>query len=306
MNTPVKSLTYSAILCTFNAEDTVERAINSILNQTIAPNEIIIVDDHSNDQTIDEINKFKNIKLNLKIIQNIKNLGQSICRNIAAKEATGDVLVFFDDDDESLHKRAEKHLEMHMNSDISYVSSLKHYGNGYMVKNLNCDIALVPNTGDWIRKLLLGTGPESLKSLAIPCSTAAFKRGLFNKIGGFDSSMRRLEDVEIFLRSSLNNPAVTWSSDVLVNRYDSFGVDKGGGIDTKYEKELLIRYKKLLTPKEYSNAIKTLNFRSAYFEKKYLKLFLHGIGIINFIILNPSKVFRFIKRVIHDVRKIGK
>jgi glycosyltransferase involved in cell wall biosynthesis len=36
---------YAAIMTTFNAEDTVERALNAILSQVVLPREIIIVDD---------------------------------------------------------------------------------------------------------------------------------------------------------------------------------------------------------------------------------------------------------------------
>ena len=55
----------------FNAEKTIEYSIKSIQDQSLAFDEIIIVDDHSTDNTSEIVKKFHNIKL----ITNPKNMG---------------------------------------------------------------------------------------------------------------------------------------------------------------------------------------------------------------------------------------
>ena len=47
----------------FNAEKTIEQSLNSIINQTYKFNEIIVINDKSNDSTSKILTKFENIKL---------------------------------------------------------------------------------------------------------------------------------------------------------------------------------------------------------------------------------------------------
>lgn len=49
----------SVIVPCFNNEKTINRAIQSILNQSVKPKEIIIIDDKSKDKTIENVKKFK-------------------------------------------------------------------------------------------------------------------------------------------------------------------------------------------------------------------------------------------------------
>lgn len=85
----------SVIIPSFNSEKTIEKTIQSILTQkTKEKIELIIVDDASTDNTISEIKKFKNIIL----IQQKKNSGPAKARNLGAKKAKGEIIVFIDSD----------------------------------------------------------------------------------------------------------------------------------------------------------------------------------------------------------------
>ena len=86
----------SVIIPTFNRIDILNRAIDSVLNQSINPYDIIVVDDGSTDGTSDMIKqKYKSIKL----IQQ-KNSGVSAARNNGIKNAQGDWIALLDSDDE--------------------------------------------------------------------------------------------------------------------------------------------------------------------------------------------------------------
>lgn len=91
---------FSIIVTTYNNEAKVERAIDSILNQSLdARNyEIIIVDDHSTDNTQTLIKNYeaKNIKF---IILDENSGGPSKPRNIGIAKATGQYIYFLDADD---------------------------------------------------------------------------------------------------------------------------------------------------------------------------------------------------------------
>lgn len=89
----------SVVVPTYNRELTIERCINSILNQTIAVEEIIVVDDGSNDNTLKIIRAIKNSKIKV-IKQNHR--GAQAARNLGILNAKGDYIAFLDSDDEWL------------------------------------------------------------------------------------------------------------------------------------------------------------------------------------------------------------
>ena len=86
----------SVIITTRNRKYKAERAVKSVINQSISNYEIIVVDDCSKDQTSLYLKtKFPMIK----IITNKVNLGGSASRNIGVKYSKGNYLSFLDDDD---------------------------------------------------------------------------------------------------------------------------------------------------------------------------------------------------------------
>lgn len=121
MNKLKKCADISVIIPTYNSENTIERAINSVLNQTIMPIEIIIVDDSSTHIKNKEVllsikNKYQNIKL---IFLNI-NSGPATARNAAWNIAKGKYIAFLDSDDvwhpqklEIQYKYMEEHMEVY-------------------------------------------------------------------------------------------------------------------------------------------------------------------------------------------------
>ena len=113
---------YSAILTTYNAEDTFQRAFKSIINQSKKPDEIIIVDDASTDKTFAIINRIAGDNERIKIIKSTTNLGPANSRNLGVSVSKNDFLVFFDDDDESQEIRAEIQIKNLNQSDLNYVS----------------------------------------------------------------------------------------------------------------------------------------------------------------------------------------
>lgn len=94
----IRKLKYSIIISSYNVEKYIVEAILSVSEQvTNSDKEIILVDDHSSDKTLDLAKKI-NVS-NLKIIELSKNAGLSNSRNIGLKHATGDWILFLDGDD---------------------------------------------------------------------------------------------------------------------------------------------------------------------------------------------------------------
>ena len=84
----------SLYIAAYNAEKTIEKSIRSILQQTLKPKEIIIINDCSTDKTLNLLKKFNQIK----IINNKKNYGLAKSRNIALKYSKYNFLASIDSD----------------------------------------------------------------------------------------------------------------------------------------------------------------------------------------------------------------
>lgn len=91
-------MTVSAIIPCFNAETTIERAILSVISQTIPVSEIIVVNDGSTDASGRLLEGLKTNYPQLKVIHQ-QNKGVSFARNIAIQEALGDYILTLDADD---------------------------------------------------------------------------------------------------------------------------------------------------------------------------------------------------------------
>lgn len=112
----------SIITPTYNGEKFIERAIKSVLWQTFQDWEMIIIDDGSNDKTVEIVKKYIEKDPRMRLIELKENTGgPAIPRTIACKEAKGEYIAFLDQDDvfypENLEKRV-KYLDEHPEIDI--------------------------------------------------------------------------------------------------------------------------------------------------------------------------------------------
>lgn len=89
--------TFSLVVPAWNAQDTIQTAILSILGQSFSDYEIVIVDDGSSDATAMILNDFEYCE-NITIVSQ-KNAGVSAARNAALKHCSGRYVVFLDADD---------------------------------------------------------------------------------------------------------------------------------------------------------------------------------------------------------------
>lgn len=90
----------SVALCTYNGARHIREQLNSILNQTLGVDEIVVCDDGSTDETLSIIERFRTTTNTcIRIYQNEKNLG--VCANFqkAVDLCQGDIVFFSDQDD---------------------------------------------------------------------------------------------------------------------------------------------------------------------------------------------------------------
>lgn len=111
----------SVVIPVYNAQATLERCLNSILQQSYKQIEVVCIDDGSKDNSLDILKKFEQFDKRVKVIAKY-NEGVSSARNEGIKASSGSYILFVDSDD---------YIEKKMISDLYRV-----------MKKTNADIAI--------------------------------------------------------------------------------------------------------------------------------------------------------------------
>ena len=126
----------SIILPCYNAESTLERAIQSLLNQTLSNYEIIIIDDGSTDSSTFIVKRFQEAYPNRIIFLQQSNQGPATARNKGLEVARGEFIGFVDADDyvspnmyEQLYGKA-----IQTNSDLCVCGRTNILGNSHKIE----------------------------------------------------------------------------------------------------------------------------------------------------------------------------
>ena len=97
----------SILLSAYNNEDTIDDAVNSILNQNGINLELLICDDSSTDSTLEKLLNLESTDNRIKIIQNVKNIGLTKSLNKLIAISKGSLIARQDADDISLPNRLQ-------------------------------------------------------------------------------------------------------------------------------------------------------------------------------------------------------
>ncbi len=102
----------SIVMPAYNAENTIRDAIQSVMAQTIADWELIVVDDGSKDNTVAIVSALAEKDSRIRFLQNEKNRGASATRNYAVSLAKGEWIAFLDSDDLWQSEKLERQLAL--------------------------------------------------------------------------------------------------------------------------------------------------------------------------------------------------
>lgn len=210
MSSPLVSIGLTA----YNAEDTIEKAVSSALDQSWRPIEIVAVDDNSTDGTWDVLRRLADEYNELRVLRNAHNGGVAISRNRIVEEAQGEFIAFFDDDDQSHPDRISKQIERITAYEKSYANGLPvichtarnvHYPDGQVLwqptMGMRVD-TLAPSGVDVARRILMGTPLDDAYGACPTCCQAA-RVSTYRALGGFNPTFRRSEDTEFNVRLAM-------------------------------------------------------------------------------------------------------
>lgn len=181
----------SIIITCYNYGACVGEAIDSCLNQTYVPEEIIVVDDGSSDDSRDVISEYhKNHPEIITLFQ--KNQGVAAARNNGIAQATQPYLVCLDADDK-LHTEYVRPLREAMEQDRGL--GVAYTGLGLLQQ----DGGVTPNAWPPHFNFESQATPANPPSNTIPCA-AMFRKSMWERAGGYKQVYAPAEDTEFWTR----------------------------------------------------------------------------------------------------------
>lgn len=110
----------SIITPLYNNDIYIEETIKSVLSQTYQHWEMIIIDDHSTDCSLNIALMYSKMDKRIKVFKNEKNLGTCVTRNIAIEKANGRYIAFLDSDDTWDSVKLEKQLRFMVDNNFYF------------------------------------------------------------------------------------------------------------------------------------------------------------------------------------------
>lgn len=211
-----KKLSISVAIPVYNAEQHIATALRSIEEQTLAPDEIIVVDDGSTDLTANIIKQFTNVRL----FVHEQNLGIAASRNTAWQNAGGDIIVYLDADASASPEFLEKISGSYDSPGIAGVG-----GRGLEV--------VQESRGDrWRREILYQEWGKSSKAdvpfLFGMCSS--YFKNILAELGGFDPLFQKSgEDMDFSFRVRKAGYRLTYNPAAVVHHHradDSLSIEQ--------------------------------------------------------------------------------
>ena len=303
----MSKLLVTCAFTTYNASETIHKAIYSAINQTHKNLEIVIVDDHSNDNTLEIIKEIvdRNLSVNIKLIQNKINEGVAFSRNICINNANGKFICFFDDDDKSCENRIEKQLDtlleyesmsknnsMKSKTALCYGDRVIHYKDNSTIFCKAISTHNAKEYSDQYTKALLSAGPFPFKGnpgSSATCTLFARKNILF-ELNKFNPELRRCEDLDLAVKAVMKGIELISTNSKIVDQFYTNTLDKKDSF--LYEFKLLQIHKDWLKKRKlYEFALLYLDLKNSLFQLNYYKFIKYGFLI-------------FLKYPIHSFRKL--
>jgi len=176
----------SIIMAAYNAEQTIEQAVSSVLKQSYKNFELLVIDDCSKDNTLSIVENFRKSDDRVKVIRNTQNSGVSYTRRHGLEKAKGEWIAILDSDDAWATDKLEKQIKLQKDTcaDLLYTGSAFIDSDG--------------NPIDWYLHAPYKIGyKQLLKQNLISNSSSLVRKELYSKYYVSDDGMH--EDFAVWL-----------------------------------------------------------------------------------------------------------
>jgi glycosyltransferase involved in cell wall biosynthesis len=193
--------TVSAVIPTYNRSALLVEAVESALAQRRPPDEILVIDDGSQDDTAARMATYGD---RVRYVRQA-NAGPSAARNHGFRLARGEFLALLDSDDLWTPDRLERQLEVlqrHPETDVVFGREVL-FSAGQADRDWNLHDPEVRRALRETNGPLAGALSLLVRENVVPTSTALFRRTLLERAGLIDESLRQAEDWDLWLRFAL-------------------------------------------------------------------------------------------------------
>ena len=182
----------SVIIPAYKSADTIQRALQSVANQSLRPDEIIVINDGSPDDTAAQALACETLfkaPTTLRVI-NQDNAGAGAARNRGIAEASNNIIAFLDADDEWLAEKLQVSYQVMVDQNLNVVahdSFSVHDGQETLTGSFRVFSSSDATFDTLYRKGYVDT-----------CTVLA-RRDEILKVGGFDEGLPNAQDFELWL-----------------------------------------------------------------------------------------------------------
>jgi len=161
----------SFLVCAYNEESTIEKTLQSVLSQSLKPDEIVVVDDGSTDATPAILKRYEN---RVKIVSLRANTGNKAkAQTVGLKHLSGDIVAYTDADTVLHPSCLEKMIPHFMNREVGGVA-------GHVVSNKHNWLTAVRQIQYVVGQAVYKNGMNMLNTITVvPGCVGAVRRNLF-------------------------------------------------------------------------------------------------------------------------------
>jgi glycosyltransferase involved in cell wall biosynthesis len=265
---------------------------------------VLVVDDCSTDGTMARIEEAARRENRVRVVRHETNGGAGMARATVLREAKGEFVCFFDDDDESHPGRVSRQMVVLTESEARlgtkmiacYAGGTRRYDNGYEVDAPGIGTAGEPPHGAGVADYLLVNirRPDWFYGAGVPtCALMARRETLFT-VGGFDPAQRRLEDLDFAIRLALAGGHFVGTKERLYVRHMTGGRDKSPEAMLAAQLSLTEKYRGHLDQTgRYEYARRWPRLRHWHFKRRYGRFLVELVGLV---IRYPSAAFHHLLR----------
>ena len=178
-------------MAVFNEQATITQSVKSIINQSYLDWEMIIIDDHSTDNTFQLLSELAKKDNRISVLRNEKNIGLAKSLNIGLKKNNSELIARMDGDDISKPSRLEKQVSfMLANPDIDVLGT-----GAELIEDDETVVgsAFLPQEHESIKKVIL-------KKSVFFHPSVMMRNSFVQTAGGYNEKLKRSQDYELWVR----------------------------------------------------------------------------------------------------------
>lgn len=200
----------TVIIPVYNSSKTLQKALDSVYFQTVRPNKILIINDGSTDNSEEICINWKNQHTDIELeLYNIQNGGASNARNVGIRKTSSSLIAFLDADDSWTFDKIAKQISV-LNDKTAKLCNLICTGSN--LRSVDNKIHAVSKNKLLVRNIVV--------------TSSVLVRSEIIKKYYFDTTLKRSEDYNLWLKIAVNDKGIVIINSPLVNYSFDYSPDK--------------------------------------------------------------------------------